>query len=329
MMNDKPCYKYVFVVGFDKDVHDSELALYSFVNNNVSIIDNSKIAMMPSSCSFDCRNKLLYVTDEMNNMQGKIVVYDLSNNSLKCVQLYNTHGSNPCYIELDKTMRQLNVCHYTYGGFQTFQLNDFGVIQKKNNGILIEDSCHFCLNLNCGYVLFHTQENRISIISHDSFSLVRSMNIHSPRKGVYICSHGFLYVLSERRSIVTVVNINTMSIVQEVCTAKSREAINSPSSILLSNDGRHLIISNRGENSIVSFNIDLKSGFLSEFMVLYSGNGKCPRDISISFDDRILAVAFKESNYIELFEIGFDFSCLSSITRITSYAPIGISFLDL
>lgn len=73
----------------------------------------------------------------------------------------------------------------------------------------------------------------------------------------------------------------------------------SPAACCLTEDERHLIVSNRGENSLVLFSIDPVSGLLTERHQIATAS--IPRDITIS--GTAIFVAAQSANRIQLFSL--------------------------
>ena len=73
----------------------------------------------------------------------------------------------------------------------------------------------------------------------------------------------------------------------------------------VTHDGRHILVSNAGENTVTIFNRDPDTGLLS-FADSLPISGDYPKDISLFPDDRHLAVANHASNELSFFTVDYD-----------------------
>ncbi|MFG2427449.1 lactonase family protein [Streptomyces sp. NPDC048590] len=93
-------------------------------------------------------------------------------------------------------------------------------------------------------------------------------------------------------------------------TARQRMTTNAPghtgttsaAELALSGDGRHVYVSNRGDNTLVVFSVDPRTGLLSEAQRLSCG-GTTPWSLSLHPGGRWLFVANKASGTVNLFRV--------------------------
>ena len=317
----------ILAVGFDADLSDSSLKLFGLHDNQLLLLDYSNKVTMPSSFYYNRKNKLLFVADEKNHKRAAIHVFSISNNKLLYAQRTKTLTSNPCFITVDKDESSLYICNYTYGGLSRIDFEKTGLLNTNTITYFEKNKCcHCCIPEKSFISVFFTSDNYISILRNDTFDPCVLVHIDSPRQGVYSQKHDKMYILSEKTSKVSVCDMQQNRIIKEYSTTKYANITNTTSSILMTKDETVLIISNRGCDSIIKYSIG-NDGLLYDFNVLYEANGKCPRDIDYLEDNNLLAIAFRDSDYIEILRIDNTFSCISNVARYNTPAPIGIKFL--
>lgn len=99
------------------------------------------------------------------------------------------------------------------------------------------------------------------------------------------------------------------------------------SGIKLASDGRHLVVGNRGHDSIGQFAIDAQTGVATLTGTTPSG-GKTPRDLAFDPSGKYLAVANQDSDLITLFHFDPANGALTPTgTSAATGTPTAISFL--
>ena len=66
----------------------------------------------------------------------------------------------------------------------------------------------------------------------------------------------------------------------------------------ISSSGKHIIVSNRGHDSIVLYRVNQETGKITLLYMVHTGKG--PRDFNI-IDDRYIVVASQEDDRLELY----------------------------
>ncbi len=117
----------------------------------------------------------------------------------------------------------------------------------------------------------------------------------------------FAYLLNEISNSVTVFSIEISSQtglpifteVQRLSVISEPTSKNSPAGFMLSSDEQHLLISNRGEDSLVLYSVDSDSGILIERHRVPTA--AMPRDISVI--DDLIVVAAQGANTVQVFQL--------------------------
>ena len=90
--------------------------------------------------------------------------------------------------------------------------------------------------------------------------------------------------------------------IQRLSVIENTAVNNSPAACVLSSDERYLIVSNRGENTLVLYSVDFRTGFLTEQHRV--ATAAMPRDILIT--DTSVIVAAQSANSVQLFSLDTD-----------------------
>ncbi len=111
-----------------------------------------------------------------------------------------------------------------------------------------------------------------------------------------------VYIINELNNTISVVSTTDYSILENVDTLpEGFEGKSFTADIHISPDGRFVYGSNRFSNSIVWFNIDQKTGKLSNKKHIPSG-GEIPRNFALSPDGKFVLVAHQDTDNIVIFK---------------------------
>ena len=120
----------------------------------------------------------------------------------------------------------------------------------------------------------------------------------------------FAYLLNEISNSVCVFSVKMkdgdtraeFQEIQRLSVIENTAVNNSPAACVLSSDERYLIVSNRGENTLVLYTVDFRTGFLTEQHRV--ATAAMPRDILIM--DTSVIVAAQSANSVQLFSLDTD-----------------------
>ena len=113
----------------------------------------------------------------------------------------------------------------------------------------------------------------------------------------------------------------------ESTLAAAYEGQNACADIHLSADGKFLYGSNRGENTIVIFEVDSKTGKLS-LVGRESVQGYWPLNFTIDPSGNFLLVANQRSNNIAVFQRNIEQGTLAYRIEVSIPAPVCLEFLE-
>ena len=144
-------------------------------------------------------------------------------------------------------------------------------------------------------------------------SAIRCERGSSPRFFRFSPDGRFLYLIYEIKNVIEVYAYEAgkgapkFEKLQTVRTTnrKEGESLTAACAIRLTNDGRHVLVSNAGENTVSIFERDPETGLL-ELRSSLPVSGDYPKDISLFPDARHLAVANHQSNELSFFSLDFE-----------------------
>lgn len=318
---------------------------YNF-NENTGELSNKILvakAVNPSFITFSSDKKYLYAVGEVahynNTSSGFVSAYKVLNNgSLEFLNMVSSEGADPCHIALNSKNTKVVVSNYTGGNFALFDILKDGSISKAfqivshttktaqahvhfgeflNNHLYISD-----LGLNTVYDYMLTDKN---------YELNRTYFIEKyagPRHFVFTENAGFMYVINELNSTITVLKkeANFYKIIQHITTLESDyKGKNACAEIAISENQQFLYASNRGENTIAVFKRNLKNGTVEKIQTI-STFGNWPRNFVVSPNGKFLLVANKISSNISVFTIDETSGKLTFLKSTSMSAPVCLVF---
>ncbi|WP_052008398.1 lactonase family protein [Listeria aquatica] len=155
-----------------------------------------------------------------------------------------------------------------------------------------------------------------------------------PRNLVFHPNAKWVYIMTELTSDVFVANYDEktgeLSIIQSIPSLPADfSAENKGSAIHISNDGRFLYVSNRGQDAIVSFEIDASSGMLT-LLETVSVEGAGPRDFDLDPSGEILLAANENTQNVTVFKVDKTSGRLTLLQKdIHVPEPVCVKFMQL
>lgn len=255
---------------------------------------------MPSYLCLNAQKKLLYAVEE-ENPQGRICAAELRPGGLERKNTLLTQGADPCHITWDQERNRLYVANYTGGSLSVFSLDGEGQIGHLIQNIQHEGSgpkkdrqekAHVHFSAIHGDTLFVVdlgmdkifryhlgEKGELPLVLQDTLQLPGGTG---PRHLVFHPEDpDLMYVLGELNGTVNVLRLreegftllDTQSLLPE-----DFHAYNISAAIKFSEDGRYLLCSNRGHDSIALFRV-AGDGSLVRLCITPTG-GRGPRDFT-------------------------------------------------
>jgi 6-phosphogluconolactonase len=290
---------------------------------------SSTMAENPSYLAFSGDKKFVYAVNENGDDKGAISAFsfDEASGKLTFINSQLTHGDHPCYIAVDKSGKWVVTGNYTGGNLSVFPINSDGSVGEAKQIIAHSGSgankdrqekphVHSVVFSRDGKYLAVADlgTDKLYMYPFDSGAdkPVSEKAIETntapgagPRHIIFHLSLPYAYTIEELSGKVSAYRVDNGRL-QHLQTITSHPAgfkgeIGS-AAIKISNDGKTLYASNRGEsNTIAVFEINQSNGKLTSKRIVNSG-GKAPRDFTIDPTDKFILSANGGSDNVTIFK---------------------------
>lgn len=260
-------------------------------------------------------------------------------------------GANPVDSALDPTERFLVVANYASGSVAVLPVGSEGELLPVSQSVVLpgspgpdrkeQSSSHphavlfdptgaFVVVPDKGFdrtFFFRFAGGRLTFTEQGWIAAAKGA---APRHAVFHPTLPILFVNNELDSTVTVYQWDS-GVARELQVVgtlpNGHHGRNTTAEIAVSVDGRHLYVSNRGQDSIVYFEIAAEDGLLTYAATVPTGGMK-PRFFTLSPDGTQLYVANQESDDITVFHVDrATGSLVENGMRIACESPSAISFV--
>ena len=251
---------------------------------------------------------------------------------LELINFAPINGMRGCYVSTDYTDRYLFVAGYHDGKLTVLRLKEDGSIGEitdeiyhKGLGSMAERN--FRPHINCARM---THDNKYLLVADQGMDhvnvyrfdvekgkvkledIIRSEMESAPRH-IKISEDGkYIYILNELKCYIDVYeyadnnNDPTFEKIQTVELIKlTRGNTNSASAFSFSLDYNYLLSSIAGDNSVIVFDVDKKTGLLKKNFLLPI-SGEYPKDAEFFPDNKFLVSLNHESNTMTFFHIDLE-----------------------
>ena len=293
-------------------------------------------------------NTLLAVGEVDINESGFVKSYAIENDTLIFKSESKSGGANPCFVSINKDNDVL-VANYSGGNVGLLHLNSN---QKLSE--LLDVQQHFGKGTterqeapHAHSVWFHpSKDETISVDlgtnqlwfsqlekneNTKKLSQPKTFNMEvgaGPRHLDFHPNQEWIYVLNELDNTVSLLKFenDTYNIIQTISTLpKDFTSYSKAADIHISKDGKFLYASNRGNDSLVIFEVNAKNGELKliDFQPVL---GKNPRNFSLSPDNNFLIVANQDTDNMVSFKRNSETGKLEFVDEIKAPMPVCILF---
>lgn len=321
--------KYVAYVGSYTHESSNGIHIYDMDVENGRIAERKEIVINnPSYIALSKNEEFLYsICDE-----GVAAFNILPDGDLELINIQSINGMRGCHISITSDNRFLFISGYHDGKLTSMHINSDGSIggiadEIFHKGIGSIAERNFRPHISCS-VLTPDEEllcvcdlgiDQIKLyeLDHETgrlklFDIIRSQLESAPREMIFSNDGRFAYSLCELKNYINVYSYNKdndknrFDFIQNIFTLRSNRRTNSAASdILISPDGKNLICSNAGDNTVSMYNIDTESGKLSSISSLPL-SGDYPKYISFFPDGKHILSMNHNSGTITNFTIHFD-----------------------
>lgn len=320
----------MFAGGFTTDENRNGLVIFEFSDRDGSLkmVSEWDAGANPSYFCFSDRHNMVYALNEVMKFEGRsgsgltTFKYNTASHQLeKRGELTVPYGGG-CHISLSTDGGSLFIASYASGSVAVVKLGEDGIPEKVSHSILYEaeksgvSHAHMILQDPEGKRVYVTDLglNRIMIYNFDSSEgklipledgTVKLPEGSGPRHFVFNSTGTMMYVINELGSTVMALETDTRGMLYPVqilpSTKEGFTGRNSCADLHISENGRFLYGSNRGENSIVTFSID-NNGLLT-LKGHTSCGGDWPRNFVLDPSGKYLLAGNQRSDNVAVFRI--------------------------
>jgi 6-phosphogluconolactonase len=282
----------------------------------------------PSFLTLDTKRRLLFCANETDSFAGKpggsvsAFSIDSATGKLKFINQQSSGGAGPCQLVLDKTGRNVLVANYSSGSVAVLPVDANGrlgeatcVVQDTGKGpnakrqegphahcvtMSPDNQFAFVCDLGTDKVMgYKFDADHGKLIPNDP-PFFQGKAGAGPRHMVFHPNGKFAYLINELDSTIVALAYNdktgALTELQTVSSLPSHyDGSNTAAEIGIVPSGKFLFASNRGDDSVASFSIDLEKGTLDWINEQKTG-GKIPRHFGIQPSGQNLVVCNQNSS---------------------------------
>jgi 6-phosphogluconolactonase len=329
-------------------------------NPKTGVISEPELAVAtpnPTFLAIDNSKRFLYSINEVGSWNGQhsgsVSAFAFGpGNKLTLLNQVSSKGIGPCHVALDSTGKMAVVANYSSGSIasykiggdgrlseavSSFQFSGYGPDKRRQEGPhahsnIISADNKFAITCDLGtdrIHIFEVDTTAGSLTEHNP-AYVRAVPGGGPRHTAFHPNDKFLYVTNEMLSSVTVFQWDRwrglLTELQTISTLpKDFKGENTAADIHIHPQNGHLYASNRGHDSIASFEIG-KDGKLT-FLEATPSGGHIPRNFNFDPTGRWLLAAHQDSGNITVFEVMKRGSLRTTQSQVKCGAPVCLRFL--
>jgi 6-phosphogluconolactonase len=331
----------------------------NITTGELSPVYTAKGIVDPSYIALDHRHRYLYAVNEVNDFGGKksgaisSFAIDQKTGALKLLNQQPSLGAHPCYLTVSKDNKYLLVANYTGGNVAVFpirsdgslgaavafeQYHGTGVDPKRQEGphahciVLDNNQRHaYSCDLGTDKVMIYKFDSRTGKLSPNQQPWVALTPGAGPRHLTFHPKGRHAYVVNELNSSVTAFEYNdetgNLKEAQSVPTLPAaHQGPNTCADIHIAPGGRFLYCSNRGNDSIVAYEINETTGIL-RFIHLEPTQGKTPRNFVIDPTGNFMLVANQNSDNVVTFRLDKQTGAIAPTGHVANVpSPVCLKF---
>lgn len=339
------------------------LYLFDAATGMLSHSGTTKGVVNPSYLAVDAGRHRLYAVNEVEEFGGTAggavtaFTIDPGTGALTRINQQSTGGAHPCYITADRYGLNVLVANYTGGNVAVLPLRDDGGLEKASDLVqhsgsgpdekrqqgphahcIILDPAErlaFAVDLGTDKLLtydYDYEQGRLT--PHASAPFVSLRPGAGPRHITFHPGGAYAYVINELDSTITCMSFDAekgaLTPFQTVSTLpEGFTGSNTCADIHVHPSGRFLYGSNRGQDSIAAFAIDMQTGRLA-FIGYQPTGGQTPRNFMIDPTGLFLLAANQNSDTITGFRIDPESGKLDPTGQVTEVpTPVCLKMIPI
>ena len=342
----------LFAGGYSEDNTENLMVFdFSQENGNTRAVTGINAGPNPSYFCFSDKHDLIYALNEVMNFRGEpggaVTTLKYNGEFEKLDELLVPYGG-PCYISLSADGGFLLFANYSSGSVAVVRLDGSGIPLSVTDSILYEvmepDVSHphmimhdpaggyiYVTDLGLDRIIIYELDTNTGKLKQIENGEVCLPDGSGPRHFVFNKNGSVMYLINESGSTIMVFDVDESGGLQPVQTLPTTGADfagrNFCADIHISNDGKFLYGSNRGENTIVVFKI-MEDGKLN-FVDSISCGGDWPRNFVIDPSGKYLLVGNQRSDEISVFRIDDKTGIPEGpVNKISFKSPACLKFLN-
>lgn len=291
----------------------------------------------------------VYAVSETSN--GELAAYarNLDTGELTSLGSVTSAGSDPAHLELDVSGRFLLAANYSSGSITVHALQDDGSIGPMTDKvthagssirarqtsahphqIALDPGSHrfYVPDLGMDAILVYALDENGGL-RHVPDARIDTQRGAGPRHLLFHPNGEHLLVLNELSSTVRLYRRNSrgFSFRCDMTTLPyGFTGENTASALRLTSDGRHVLASNRGHNSIAVIELNTDLDRMRQVRV-HPSLGTTPRDFTLSPDGHTVVVAHQHSNEIVTFSFDALNGAFEAVDSIPLPSPVCLRFV--
>ncbi len=325
--------KKVLFVGSSNNDAPAGLRVFEFDCAGGALAEAGRVedAVNPIYLALSADGTRLYAAQKLEagaagGRQGGIVVYAVDGKSLSKLGEWPCAPTVPCHVSISRDGRRLYYAEYSNAHAGVFNIAADGMlegpvaeVQHKGGGPnkARQDAahCHYaaepagggvvCVcDLGIDRVVCYKADCEAGAMREVAGAGFRSAPGAGPRHMAFHPGGKFAFLLNELDSTVVSLRDSGGGVFSEVCTVTALpsgfDGESKAAAIKISPDGKWVLASNRGHDSIAAFAFDAVSGAI-EMRALNKLGGEFPRDFEFSPDGAFVVVGHKLSDEIAVY----------------------------
>ena len=298
--------KHCFWVGGYSTQNENGIAKVEYdPKNGFTILENFNGFLNPSFVKEHPLRKILYAVEE-TAPQGKVHALRFNDGKLIKVNSVSSFGADPCHLSISKDGRFLYAANYTSGSLAAYELNQEGEIIRLSDFVQHSGTGFDPIRQEGPHVHYSAEKDgllyvcdlgldQIALYKNKNGKLIKQSAIHlpsgsGPRHIAFTERYpDRTYCTAELNSRVYVIQKKpdeSYQMIQEKRTVPEVfSGENTTAAIRFTADGRMLMVSNRGHDSIAIFRVDHDGNISSPVIAACVAQ---PRDFIILGNDVIV-----------------------------------------
>lgn len=314
--------KTFYVASYGKG-DDKGIYIVSFNEETLELKKIQQILTQDFPSYLIAKNKELYVSYKnarSNNEGGGLGSFSIHKNELILNNNYSSSGRSYTHLCISDDNKYIFAANYHVGATAAYKLENYRIDHKigavrhtgmgadllkrqtaphvHNVGFTPDRRFLYAVDLGADKIVMYNYKD--GVLKENTDYTVNVVPGSGPRHLIFSQDGHYGYLINEIANKIMVFKYNEgrMSLVQAIhCIPRHFKGFNAAAAIHLTKSGEHLLISNRGHNSIALYRVNKENGKISLLYMVHTG--KEPRDFNI-IDDKYVIVGAQEDNKLQV-----------------------------